>query len=61
MRYQLSVSEMNMTTMMCMCMRSMMQMCSFVRRDSIGQLLAKIDASVWSGRECVRFFDVINY
>lgn len=36
MRYQATISEMNMTTMMSMCMRSMMQMCSFVRRDSVG-------------------------
>lgn len=34
MRYQLFVSEMNMTMMMDMCMRSMMQMFGFVRRCS---------------------------
>lgn len=36
MRYQASISDMNMTTMMGMCMCSMMQMCSFVRRDFVG-------------------------
>lgn len=36
MRHQATISQMNMTTMMGMCMCSMMQMCGFVRRDSVG-------------------------